>query len=269
MESHTCTECNDQFETRDNYLARNSVCPDCFEFPDVNYDETPDTEYTVYLAASVSAGMHGAFHAAYFRVAARSTADARFFVRAYQRLDDTVNDPKLGEIAFDGEEVVLTRPGAAPTTVRVMELPLVERHDGYAVTKLGTRNGDDYEDQLDFGPNTRDKLPDPGMSYKDVLVHATDEQIDHKLEENVPEDHLCYWTVNGTPQQTRFGQRIWFEQDGRLVACGQVHSTETGRIWFSPLWEVDLECPTEVPNQGFKYVDSIESDERTPERARA
>ncbi|QCC57207.1 hypothetical protein [Natrinema thermotolerans] len=268
METITCGECGGPFETRENYLARNAVCPDCFEFPDVAHDETRAEDYTVYLAASVSAGMHGAFHAAYFRVAARSKADARFFVRAYQRLADTVNDPNLADLAFDGDEQILTRPGAAPTTVRVLELPPTERHDGYAVTKLGTRN-DDYADQLDYGPNTRDKLSDPDMCYKDVLVHATDEQIDHKLEENVPEDHLCYWTVNGTPQQTRFGQRIWFEQDGRLVACGQIHSTETGRIWFSPLWEVDLECPTEVPNQGFKYVESIESDQRTPDRAHA
>ncbi|APX00188.1 hypothetical protein CHINAEXTREME_20460 (plasmid) [Halobiforma lacisalsi AJ5] len=269
MDTHTCSDCGEPFDTRANYLARNAVCPDCFEFPDVHHDETPDNDHTVYLVASVSAGMHGAFHAAYFRVAAQSEADARFFAIAYQRLEDTVNEPSLADIAFDGEELVLIRPGAAPTTVRVVELPVVERHDGYAVTKLDTRNGDDYEDQLDFGPNTTDKLPDPDMTPKDVLVHATDEQIEHKLEKNVPDDHQCYWTVNGTPQQTRFGQRIWFEQDGQLVACGQIRGTESGRIWFSPLWEVDLECPTTVPNQGYKYVEPIDTGQRTPERARA
>jgi len=268
MKTVECNHCGDEFDTRANYLARNGVCPDCFEFPDVHHDETPDEDYSVYLKASVPVGRHGAFHAAYFRVAAKTAADARFFARAYQRLEDTVNDPNLADLAFDGDEQVLTRPGAVPTTVRVLELPPAERHDGYCVTKLDTRNGDDYEDQLDYGPNTTDKLPNPDMAHKDVLVHATDEQIDHKLEENVPDDHLCYWTVSGTPQQTRFGQRIWFEQDGRLVACGQIHSTETGRIWFSPLWEVDLECPTTVPNQGFKYVESIETDQRSPEKAR-
>lgn len=139
METVECAGCGEAFETRANYLARNDVCPDCFDFPDVHYDETPAEDYSIYLVASVMAGIHGAFHAAYFRVASQSEADARFFARAYQRLEDRVNEPNLADLAFDGEEVVLTRPGQPPTTVRVVELPLVERHDGYCVTKLGTR----------------------------------------------------------------------------------------------------------------------------------
>lgn len=267
METYTCNDCNEQFDTRANYLARNAVCPDCFEFPDVGPDEPAAENYTVYLAASIDVGMHGAYHAAYFRVAAQSSADARFFVRAYQLLGDTVNDHRtVADIEFEGETLVSKdhRP-----TVTLTELPPTDPHHGYCVTKLEDRSGDDYEDQLDYGPNTTDKLPDPEMAPKDILVHATDEQINHKLESNVPDDHLCYWTVSGTPQQTRYGQRIWFEQDGRLVACGQIHGTETGKIWFTPLWEVDLECPTTVPNQGFKYVESVETDQRMPERARA
>lgn len=159
METKTCGTCGESFETKDNYLARNSVCPDCFEFPDAHYDETPADEYDVYLVASVSAGMHGAFHAAYYRVGAKTEADARFFARAYELLEDTINEPSLSSIEFDGEHVVEHRIGAPGTTIRVMELPIVERHDGYAVTKLETRNGDDYEGQkYGAGPTTMDKL---------------------------------------------------------------------------------------------------------------
>ncbi|APX98530.1 hypothetical protein BB347_17630 (plasmid) [Natronorubrum daqingense] len=258
----TCSGCDDVFETNPNYLERTGVCPDCFEFPDVYHDELPPDDYSVYLVASTSAGMHGA----YYRVAAKTVQDARFFARAYAVLEDTTNNTRdsLATIEFDGERVVDNRVGAGVTIVRALELPTAERHDGYTVTKIGTRNGDDYEKQLDYGPATMDKLPDPDMQYKDVLVHTTEEQIDHKLEENVPDGHQCYWTVNGTPQQTRVLQRIWFEVDGRIVAAGEIRSVETGRIWFTPLWEVDLEPPREPPNQGFTYVDEIETDQRTP-----
>ncbi|WP_436348779.1 hypothetical protein [Natronorubrum sp. FCH18a] len=150
------------------------------------------------------------------------------------------------------------------TVLRSMELPIAERHDGYAVTKIGTRNGDDYEKQLDFGPTTMDKLPDPDMTYKDVLIHTTAEQIDHKREGNVPDGHECHWTVNGTPQQTRVLQQIWFEVDGRIVAAGEIRGVETGRIWFTPLWDVDLEPPEDPPNQGFLYVEPIETEQRSP-----
>ncbi|WP_436346834.1 hypothetical protein [Natronorubrum sp. FCH18a] len=268
METYTCNGCGDEFETKPNYLARNTVCPDCFEFPDVHYDETPDPDYSIYLVSSTSAGMHGAFHGAYYRVAAKSERDARFFARAYAILEDTVNHNSLADIEFDGEQVVPDHSGGA-TEIRAMELPIAERHDGYAVTKLETRNGDDYEDQLDYGPTTMDKLPDPDMTYQDVLIHTTEEQIDHKREGNVPDNHECYWTVNGTPQQTRVLQRIWFEVDGRIVAAGEIRGVETGRIWFSPLWDVDLKPPEEPPNQGFMYVEPIDTDQRTPNRGRA
>lgn len=95
-----------------------------------------------------------------------------------------------------------------------------------------------------------------GEDYKDVLIHASEEQIDHKLAENVPDDHKCYWMVSGTPRQTRYGQRVWFETDGRIVAVGQVHNIETGRIWFTPLERVDAEPPEDPPNQGFMYLDT-------------
>jgi hypothetical protein len=149
------------------------------------------------------------------------------------------------------------------------KLPSGEWHDGYAVRKLGFRGAHgDREEQRSIGPDTIDQINDMSADdYQDVIVHATEEQIDHKLAENVPDDHMCYWQVSGKPRQTRFGQRIWFENGGRIVATGGIYGVETDRIWFYPLESVDLDVPVDVPSQGFKYVDQDLID--VPEEATA
>ncbi|WP_226042910.1 hypothetical protein [Natrinema sp. DC36] len=141
---HTCTDCTETFETRDNYLARNDICSDCFEFPDMLHDETLNEVATVYFAASIDVGMHEDYHAAYFRVAAYSEADARFFVRTYQLLE--------GNTLVSQDH----RP-----TVALTALPPTDPYNGYAVTKLDSRNADDDYIEQTHGdcPTTMGKLP--------------------------------------------------------------------------------------------------------------
>jgi len=96
----------------------------------------------------------------------------------------------------------------------------------------------------------------------DVLIHTTADEIDHKRRGEVPDDHLCFWTVNGTPRPPEPGRRVYFEVDGRLVACGEIREIETGKLWFDPLESVDREPPIVVPSRGFTYVEPI-ADEAT------
>jgi len=96
----------------------------------------------------------------------------------------------------------------------------------------------------------------------DVLIHTTADAIAHKRRGEVPDGHLCFWTVNGTPRQTEPGRHVYFEVDGRLVARGEIRDIETGKLWFDPLEPVDIEPPTAVPSRGFTYVEPI-GDETT------
>lgn len=259
-----CETCGEAFETCENWLFENETCPSCFSFPDVHPDEYTDEEYDVYLVARVQAPPKSGVQASYFRVAARSESEAMWFTEAYvvfdyidseERNRQRLKSLKIGE---DGIANTNTRPELAAS-----KSAGIDPHNGYAVRKLAFRSahGDD-ERQEDRGPNTLDQITDPKqMDYKDVLIHATEEQIDHKLAENVPDDHCCYWTVSGTPRQTRHGKRGWFETDGRIVARGVIQSVENGRIWFSPLKRVDAEPPKDAPSRGFTYLDT----EKRPE----
>jgi hypothetical protein len=255
----TCWHCGNDFETRENWLSVHETCPDCFEFPDVYREsDVSRDEFSVFLTSRIVRGIWGAGHDEYFRVAARDKAAALWFTEAYIQLEKGEGRSRLRHIVV--EDGVANTRDEAPL-LSAGEFPYVVAHDGYAVARLASRySSGDYEDQeYRYGPNTTDQFQnmDP-EDYKHVLIHATEEQIDHKLQENVPDDHRCYWTVNGTPRQTRFGQHIWFENDGRIVAGGQIHHTEEGRIWFSPLEQVDLDLPTDPPTRGFTYVDGIE-----------
>jgi len=90
---------------------------------------------------------------------------------------------------------------------------------------------------------------------RDVLIHADEERIAHKRRGNVPAGEQPFWSVNGTPRQTKPGRRIWFEADGELIATAPITTVEEGRIWFEPLVDADGEPPTEPPSRGFTYVD--------------
>ena len=254
-----CRHCGDEFEPADNYLRRNEVCPQCFQFPDVASDEPSNERATVYLAARVQHGMHGIYDRSYYRVAAESAPDARWLVEAFVALDAPEDEQyrrkQLLALEVDDDGVANTR---MRPRISVGEA-VGDDHDGYAVQKLGYRSHTgDEERQRDLGPNTTDQLRTMDADdYQDVLVHASEEEIEHKLRENVPDGHECYWTVNGTPRQTRFGQRIWFEADGEIVAAGQIKRCETGRIWFTPLERVDAELPKEPPTRGFRYIEPL------------
>ncbi|MFC4553516.1 MULTISPECIES: hypothetical protein [Halorussus] len=260
----TCSTCGEAFETRENWLFDHETCPECFAFPDVHPDDSVDDEFNVYLVSRVQAPPKCGPEANYYRVAARSEPEALWFAEAYMILEyehrmDSQNRRKLAdlEIAENGRANTNTYPELSACQSSI------EWHDGYTVRDLGFRgtHGDD-EDQRDLGPNTTDQFTHMSADdYRDVLVHATEEQIDHKLAENVPDDHLCYWTVNGTSRQTRHGQRIWFENDGRIVAGGIIDHVESGRIWFSPLERVDADLPKDAPSRGFTYLDT----EKRPE----
>jgi len=255
----TCSACDSEFETRENWLFDHRICPDCFAFPDVHPDDPHADEFDVYLVSRVQAPPKCGPEANYYRVAARSEREALWFTEAYVVLEypynsEAENRKGLADLSIDEDGVANTNTNP---DLSACKSSYIEWHDGYAVRELGFRGPHgDTEDQRDRGPNTIDQFNHmTADDYNDVLIHATDEEIDHKLAENVPDDHQCYWTVSGTPRQTRFGQRIWFETDGRIVAVGHVESVETGRIWFTPLKRVDVAVPTDPPNQGFMYLD--------------
>jgi hypothetical protein len=94
---------------------------------------------------------------------------------------------------------------------------------------------------------------------RDVLIRAGANEIAHKWSTNVPADHDCYWTVNGTPRQTEPGQYVWFVSPtlARIYAYSEIVALEDGKLWFRPLKEVDLEAPKEPPTRGFTYCDPL------------
>lgn len=88
----------------------------------------------------------------------------------------------------------------------------------------------------------------------DVLIYATRDDIEHKLEAHVPDHHHCYWTVTGTPRQTEPGQSVLFSDGDRVHARGEITDVENGKLWFRPLERVDETPPTDAPTRGFTYV---------------
>ncbi|WP_135306341.1 hypothetical protein [Haloarcula amylovorans] len=257
MNTQTCHHCDDSFETRENWLFDHETCPDCFEFPDVAPDNQPmPDEFNVYLVGRIQTIPKSGAEESYFRVAARSEHEAMWFAEAYLELEYDGSGGRLADLLIeDGRANTNMNPDFSVT-----KLPSAAWHDGYAVKKLSFRStSGDGSTQRDLGPNTTDQFSNMRADeYQDVLVHTTDEQIAHKRRENVPDGYRCYWTVNGTPRRTRYGQRIWFETDGRIVAGGTIDGVETGRIWFSPLERVDIEPPTDPPTRGFTYIDPLE-----------
>lgn len=260
-----CGDCGTDFKTRENWLFDHQTCPECFVFPDVHPGEAPKSdEFNVYLVSRVQAPPKCGPEANYYRVAARSEDEALWFTEAYEILEyeystQSQNRRKLADLEIeDGVANTNTNPDLS-----ACRSSYIEWHDGYTVRELAFRgpHGDE-EDQRDLGPNTTDQFTHmTADDYKDVLVHATEEQIDHKLVENVPDDHLCYWTVSGTPRKTRHAQRIWFENDGQIVAAGYIDHVETGRIWFHPLKPVDADLSKEPPSRGFTYLDEADRPE--------
>ncbi|MFP8891845.1 hypothetical protein ACLI4U_19045 (plasmid) [Natrialbaceae archaeon A-CW2] len=89
---------------------------------------------------------------------------------------------------------------------------------------------------------------------KDVLIYADKRTVAHKLCENVPDGHECFWTVNGTPRQTGPGASVLFSDGDRVHARGDVLEVEHGRIWFEPLEACDESVPCEPVTRGFRYV---------------
>lgn len=89
---------------------------------------------------------------------------------------------------------------------------------------------------------------------RDVLIHADPEDIEHKLDGEVPDGEVCYWTVNGKPQRTRAGADILFTDGDQVIARAEIIDVEDGRIWFYPLTEVREDLPTTPTTRGFKYV---------------
>lgn len=90
----------------------------------------------------------------------------------------------------------------------------------------------------------------------DVLVQTSRAALEHKMKGEVKPGHLPFWRVNGTPRKTEVGRAILFSDGDRVVARGVIADLEDGRIWFSPLEDVDEALPDEPPSRGFKYVEA-------------
>lgn len=89
---------------------------------------------------------------------------------------------------------------------------------------------------------------------RDVLIYADREDVEHKLAGEVPDDEVCYWTVNGTPQRTEPGREVLFTDGDVVHARADIIDVESGRLWFQPLREVRDELPATPTTRGFKYV---------------
>lgn len=94
---------------------------------------------------------------------------------------------------------------------------------------------------------------------KDVLIQTDSDELQHKLTEHVPDGEVCYWTVNGEPQQTTAGCEILFTDGDRVIGRAEIIDVESGRIWFEPVTPVDEELPATPTTRGFKYIHSTEA----------
>lgn len=93
----------------------------------------------------------------------------------------------------------------------------------------------------------------------DIFISTSRERFEHKLRENVPEGHQCFWSVNGTPKRCGPGDKILFSDGDRVRAKGVITDVEEGEIWFTPLTEIDEENPVEAfDHPGFKYVEQAD-----------
>lgn len=90
----------------------------------------------------------------------------------------------------------------------------------------------------------------------DVLIQADRETVEHKLEENVPDGSLPFWSVHGTPQKCGAEDKILFSNGDHVIAEGVIVEVEEDRIWFTSLTEVEKENPEDPPSRGFKYIDT-------------
>ena len=86
-----------------------------------------------------------------------------------------------------------------------------------------------------------------------VLIRASEERTEHKLEENVAEGDHCYWTVNGTPRKADKGDMIFFSNGSKVYAEGKILFVDEGEIGFTPLKKVDKPNPRKPPTRGFAY----------------
>lgn len=94
---------------------------------------------------------------------------------------------------------------------------------------------------------------------KHVLIGATREDCAGKLRAELddPTGVECYWRVSGAPRQTARGQYVYFEADGDVWGIATVLRVEDGRLWFTPIREIDalaIELPVSAPTRGFRYV---------------
>lgn len=94
------------------------------------------------------------------------------------------------------------------------------------------------------------------MTAKDVLIYADPDDVEHKLAANVPAHHdYAYWTVNGTPRQTKPGRSVLFTDGDRVFARGEVLELVVGELRFTSLERVDEPLPADPVTRGYKYVD--------------
>jgi len=88
----------------------------------------------------------------------------------------------------------------------------------------------------------------------DILIYADPGDIDHKFPEELPPGHTPYWSVSGTPRQTKPGCDVLFTDGDRVFARGEIVAVEDGRLWFEGLDRVNEAVPAEPVTRGFKYV---------------
>mgnify|MGYP000347924834 CR=1 FL=1 len=89
---------------------------------------------------------------------------------------------------------------------------------------------------------------------RDVLVSATWDDLAHKRPETLTGDEEAYWRVSGTPRQTAPGQRVWFADEDRIIAWGEITALADGRLWFDGAHETTVPLLDDPPARGFTYI---------------
>lgn len=114
------------------------------------------------------------------------------------------------------------------------------------------------------GLSTTELLSAPKRGEQDVIIHASEDALRHKVFDYTdgtdlgdnPRQSLAYWSVSGTPQRTGPGRAILFSTDGETVDYyAPICTVEEGKIWFAFLHPTRFDVPTEPPTRGFKYLD--------------
>lgn len=100
----------------------------------------------------------------------------------------------------------------------------------------------------------------------DILIYAKEEIVEHKMQDNVPADIYCYWSVGTHPNlKVKNPNNVYFSNGKKIFAKGiflgndYYHGKKA--IYFLPLKKVNIKQPKKPPTRGWCYINV---DSQTP-----